>query len=306
MSWERYIALHEVLREIAASNVNVIEPSISHSTGVIYPLVLKVAASYGVSETEVLEELNRLGVLESEPHENIVVCPSCGSLRLFSKLHCPNCGSDSLRKTLILAHVTCGGVNVVEETEKPVNCSKCGKPLKETKDIGILYQCRNCGARFEAPLPSWRCADCKSTFDYKKARYTVINRYRVRKDRLPEAAKHLLVAIVTREITATGLKVISTSQVKGKSGYYHTVDIVASGDVTPIYLDIIAESSRALGDALSSIAKATDLEGQHIVLVPKSLEKSTPSTTESNVVFYENAKDLQVKIDNLLKKLRKK
>lgn len=307
MPHERNIALHEILRVIAASNLEVLEPSISYSTGVIYPLVLKTAAGYGVSETEVLEELTRLGILESEPHENVVMCPSCGSLRLFSKLHCPNCGSDSLRKTLILAHVTCGGVNVVEEAEKLVNCSKCGKPLKDTKTIGTLYQCQNCGARFEAPLPSWRCADCRLTFDYKQARYTVIYRYRVRRDKLPETAKQLLVAITSREIATAGLKVASSTQVKGKSGYYHSVDIAASSsDGTHVYVDVIADSSRALGEMLASIAKETDLEGWHIIFAPKSLEKSAPSGTGSNIIYYENAKDLQEKINNLLRKIRKR
>jgi len=307
MSRERNIALHEVLREIAASNLDVIEPSISHSTGVIYPLILKVAARYGISEKEALEELTLLGVLEREPHESIVVCPNCGSLRLFSKLHCPNCGSESLRRMLILAHVTCGGVNVVEEAEKLPNCSKCRKPLQDAKTIGTLYQCLNCGARFETPLPSWRCADCKLTFDYKRARYTNIYRFRIRKEKLPETAKQLLVAIASREIAAAGLKVASSTQVKGKSGYYHSVDIAAStSDGTKMYVDIVADSSRALSEVLASIAKEADFEDRHIVFAPKSLEKSAPSGMGSNITYYESAKDLQERLAQILEKLKAK
>ncbi|MEM1523360.1 MAG: hypothetical protein QXU69_10040, partial [Thermofilaceae archaeon] len=217
------------------------------------------------------------------------------------------CGSDRLRRMLILAHVTCGGVNVVEEAEKLPNCSKCGKPLQDAKTIGTLYQCLNCGTRFETPLPSWKCADCKLTFDYKQARYTNIHRFRIRKEKLPETAKQLLVAIASREIAAAGLKVASSTQVKGKSGYYHSVDIAASTiDGTHVYADVVADSSRALGEVLASIAKETDLDGRHIVFAPKSLEKSAPSSTGSIISYYENAEDFREKLAQILEKIRAK
>lgn len=303
---DKNVALHEALRLIASSNTSVVEPSISFSTGVIYPIIVKVAAQYGISESEVLEELNRLGVFEKEPHETLVSCPNCNSIRLFSKLHCPGCGSDNLMKTLILTHATCGGLNVLEEAEKTPNCTKCGKPLHETKVIGTLYQCRNCGARFEAPLPAWRCADCRLSFDYKQNRYMTIYRYKVNKDKIQTAEKQLLVSLALEGFADLGLKVASAPQVKGKSGYFHSVDLALTGGLTPLYVDIVPDSPRALGEALSSIAKTTDLDGEHIIFIPKTLEKSVASAPGGNVLFYENARDLLQKTIQLQEKLKVK
>jgi len=300
-------ALYEVLASIRESGRQELTPSLSLGAGAVYPEVLKVALKHGVRDVELLESLTELGALEKLYHDSLVACPKCKSIRLFSKLRCPYCGSENLRKIAVVAHLTCGGVNVVEEgAESRPKCSKCGKPLAEVSTIGKLYQCLACGARFETPLPAYRCADCGHAFDYREARYVTIHKYRVKRENLDGLAKKLILEIARMVGAAEGFNVEVAAQVKGRSGYYHTVDLAFSDGREVVYIDAVAESPRAMSEALASIAKTPDLQSRHIVLAPKSLESSSQGLASGDVLTYSDVHDLSEKIGQVLKEVKEK
>ena len=311
MSWtkrgalERLKALYEALASIRESGRQELTPSLTFGAGAVYPEVLKVAAKHGVSDTELLEGLVELGALEKLYHDSHVACPRCGSSRLLSKFRCPYCSGENLRKIAVVAHSACGGINTVEEgAESPPKCSKCGRPLAEVSTIGRLYQCLACGARFETPLPAYRCFDCGSAFDHREARYVSVQKYRVKREILESLAKKLLIELAREVGTADGFKVEVSVQAKGVSGYYHPIDLAFSDKRETVYVDIVAESPRAMSETLANVAKTPDIQLKYFVIAPKSLESSLKGLASGNVITYSDARDLIDKVRQLLKKVR--
>jgi DNA-directed RNA polymerase subunit RPC12/RpoP len=303
---ERLEALYETLAAIRESGRQELTPSLSLGAGAVYPEALKVAAKYGLRDVDLLDGLVELGALEKLYHDSVVACPKCGSIRLFSKLRCPHCGSENLKKVSIVAHATCGGINTVDEDAKNPRCSKCGKPLTEVTVIGRLYQCLGCGARFETPLPAYKCADCGHAFDYREARYITVYKYRVKKESLDVAIKKLLTEIAREVAAAEGFKVEVAAQARGRSGFQHPVDLVLTDGKATIYLDVVAESPRAMSETLSNLAKTPDLQSKHAVLAPKSLENGLQRFAGSNVYTYGDAHELGEKVSQVLKEAREK
>lgn len=294
-------ALYEALTHVRGSGRSELTPTVSFGAGVVYPELLKVVVKYGVRDVDLLEDLEKLGVLEKLYYDSIIACPSCGSTRLFSKLRCPYCGSENLKKIAAVAHTTCGGITMVDEGAESPRCSKCGKPLAESTVIGRLYQCLNCGARFETPLPAYKCADCGRAFDYREARYLAIYKYKVRRENLDSVAKKLLIEIAREVGEAEGFKVEVAAQARGRSGFYHTVDLAFSDRGKTIYMDVIADSPRAMSEALASLAKMPDLQSEHTVLVPKNIEKGLQGLSEGRVVAYGDAHDLSEQVKRQLR-----
>jgi DNA-directed RNA polymerase subunit RPC12/RpoP len=303
---QKLAALYEVLANIQASGRTELVPAISLNAGIVYPEALKATVKYGVRDTDLIEDLVKLGALERLYHDSMVACPKCGSIKLFSKLRCPYCGSEHLKKISVVAHATCGGITTLDEGAENAHCSKCGKPLTEMTVIGRLYQCLSCGVRFETPLPAYKCADCGYVFDYREARYVTIHKYRVKRESLDSIAKKLLVEIA-REVGETeGFKVEMAVQAKGKSGFQHPVDLAFSDGKETVYLDVVVESPRAMSETLANLAKTPDLQAKHNVLAPKSLESGLQGFAGSNVLTYSDAHDLSEKIKQLLKEGREK
>jgi DNA-directed RNA polymerase subunit RPC12/RpoP len=298
---ERLEALYEALAAIQRSGREELAPSLSLSAGAVYPEALKVAAKYGLRDTDLLEELAELGALEKLPHESLVACPKCGSIRLLSKLRCPNCGSENLKKVSIVAHTTCGGINTVDEDARNPRCSKCGKPLTEVTVIGRLYQCLSCGARFEAPLPAYKCVDCGHAFDYREARYATVYKYRVKRENMESVAKKLLTEIAREVAAAEGFKIEAAAQVRGASGFQHAVDLTLTRGGEAIHVDVVAESPRAMSETLADLAKTPDLQSKHIVLAPKSVESGVQRLGRGNVVTYSDARELEEKLRQVLR-----
>ena len=303
---ERLEALYEALASIRGSKREELTPSLSFSAGTVYPDVLKVAVKHGVSDTELLEGLAELGALEKVYYDSLVACPKCGSTRLLSRFRCPHCGGSNLRKIAVVAHLACGGINTVEEESGSPRCTKCGKPLREVSVIGRLYQCLGCGARFETPLPAYSCTDCNHAFDYRGARYVSVYKYRVRRENLDSVAKKLLMELAKEVGSAEGFKVETAVQAKGRSGYYHPVDLAFSSGGETIQVDIVAESPRAMSETLASIAKTPDLQSKHFVLVPKSLESSLQNLASGNMLTYSDAHDLSEKIKQVFREVKER
>jgi DNA-directed RNA polymerase subunit RPC12/RpoP len=298
---ERLEALYETLAAIRESGRQELTPSLSLGAGVVYPEALRVAAKYGLRDTDLLDGLVGLGALEKLYHDSVVACPKCGSIKLFSKLRCPHCGSENLKKIAVVAHATCGGINTVDEDAKNPRCSKCGKPLAEMTVIGRLYQCLSCGARFETPLPAYKCADCGHTFDYREARYVTVYKYRVKRENLESVAKKLLTEIAREVAAAEGFKIEAAAQVRGASGFQHAVDLALTHGKGSIYVDVVAESSRAMSETLANLAKTPDLQSKHIVLAPKSVESSVQRLARGNLITYSDAHELEEKLRQTLK-----
>ncbi|MEM0087705.1 MAG: hypothetical protein QXT33_02490 [Thermofilum sp.] len=295
-------ALVDVLITILKAGLDRLVPEFSNELGYFYPDVLKVSVRYKVRDAEILEELANLGALEREHYDALILCPSCGSHFILSKLKCPSCGSERLRREVTVSHVSCGAVNTVERIHGST-CRKCGEPLKpdNTVTIGVLYSCLSCGLRFETPSPLYRCGVCGTTFDHKNANYTVIYAYKVRVEEASRLEKQLITAEVKSLAESAGLSVTQPARVRGQSGFEHVFDLSVSDGKRVVYIDVINSGPSAVVEALSSAAKTADIaEKPHFILAPKQLEGKVRANPAEALKTYESADDILEKTSNTL------
>lgn len=302
-------ALYDMLLEISRSGRSELTPTISYTAGIIYPDAFRIARKYGYKEVDVLNSLVELGVLEKSPYDSFVTCPKCGSFRLLSKLQCPRCGSKNLRRTTLVSHISCGYTGPLEDmaTNEGYVCKKCGKPLGKEGEgyivLGRLFTCEECGARFDSPLPAYKCISCGLEFDYRNADYVVVFKYRVNGRVLKQKAKQLLVELVERAARAEGLVARSPAQAPGKSGYSHPVDIEVTDGKERIYLDVIHDSATAMSEALAAIGKGSDMAANlHVILAPSDVVKKTLRGGENfKAMSYDSAEEAYSKLKQLFR-----
>lgn len=300
-------ALYDTISQVLRDGKELLTPTFSYTAGVIYVDTLKVAVRYGVRDIDVLEKLAELGALEKEYHDSMVECPKCGSFRLFGKLKCPNCDSEKLRRISLVSHLKCGAVSSVEDISR-ASCSKCGERLSGENSVIVsrLFSCLNCGARFETPLPSYRCSDCGYSFDYREAGYVVLYSYRVKREAAARVAKQLLVREAQEVAEAYQVSAKASAQVTGRSGYQHPVDLVLSDGKGTVYVDLVPEYAASMSEALSAVAKKSDLASRHILVSPKTLEGSLQALgVKADVIAYSDAADMRAKLSQLIKEVFK-
>lgn len=297
-------AVVALLSLILQERIDEIKPSYSSELGYHYPDILRVAVRYKVQDSELLEELARMGVVEREYQEQAILCPKCRSHMVAPKLKCPQCGSERLIKTIAVSHVKCGTVNVVEKIEGSA-CKKCGEPLSKDNVVllGIMYNCSECGARFEVPHPLFKCRACGALFDHRDAIVLPVYAYKVRKDGIQQALKSLMMMEVKSVAEKMGLTAKLSQAVQGRTGFTHRVDILVTDGKKNISFDIVPESPESMSEVLASVAKAQDMRDDHVVLAPSGLISKLGSQT-SNVEGYTSIEDLKTKVAKKLEKLK--
>ncbi|MEZ0345787.1 MAG: hypothetical protein ABWK01_04490 [Infirmifilum sp.] len=293
-------ALLDTLTIMLQKGLSRIAPEYSTDLGYFYPEVFRVAVKYKVRETDILEDLSRLGALEKEYFDSIILCPRCGSHHVSPKLKCPTCGSERLRKEITLSHVKCGAVNVVERIPGAL-CKKCGEPLDKnnTVVIGTLYYCQNCGSRFEIPLPSFKCNACGATFDHKEAEYVTIHAYRVNAEQASSLTKQLAIESIELVAQNAGLTAAHQTRASGHSGLEYKVDLSLSDGKKTVLLDVIGHGPDAPSDALLASAKAGDLSPDtYSVIAPKDVADKLKTT--ARVETYRDADELKEKVGRII------
>jgi CheY-like chemotaxis protein/Zn finger protein HypA/HybF involved in hydrogenase expression len=149
-----------------------------------------------------LRSLERKGFLVGEEHDRTIFCPTCDSVKAYSKYACPKCQSPKVTLMELLQHSFCGYTGEKETFMSGLNlvCPKCKMnlggiraPLSgeefsfEHKIIGSSFKCEKCENKFNRPNVKHVCQECGTRFDYKKAHYDVLSEYEV----LPQVSKML-------------------------------------------------------------------------------------------------------------------
>ena len=263
------------LTYIIDAEIDEIIPEYNEREGFTYGEFTRLAVRYNLTEEDIFEELERLGVLKPEKYKKIIRCPQCGSSRLLSQLACPQCGSTDVNRITLVSHVSCGYTGVLEDmaSDEGFICKKCKKPLgKEGTDylkIGSLFRCESCASRFDAPHPHYECLGCNYSFGHREADYHTLNKYEVNKDKLKDYVEEIILGKIYDELVAEGYKIERNAKIKGQSGLDHTTNIIVRKDHDFVLIDTIVDTENITSDILTVFGKHVDLGSpKHIVIVP--------------------------------------
>jgi CheY-like chemotaxis protein len=116
-----------LLQAMRDEQITEFKPSISDEKGVIYPEIEKIIPD-PVEYHQVFEFLEKYGILKREFYDSVLVCPSCGSIKISVRFSCSSCRSTSI-----------------------------------DKQAGIFFKCNVCGKETSMPEHIYICGDCKTS-----------------------------------------------------------------------------------------------------------------------------------------------
>lgn len=262
--------VQQLLRAIKEGRISFFKPAVSLSGGVSYPEVHEITGSDPQESAEILESLEREGILVSEDAENLVICPVCGSHQFFVQIRCRTCGSMKISRAPMLEHLKCGMIeteDVFRQGDRLI-CPKCRKPLTaigvDYRRHGFFYHCSSCG-RFD-PYPEKRyvCQNGHSTGD-SELQLRRVPAYRLSPSGIPLIERELLdLSPVVQSLSSLGIAAEGPAKIRGKSGVEHEFDLVAWGkkdEATPSATVSIYTSDRPLDSVvvLATLAKSIDV-----------------------------------------------
>jgi CheY-like chemotaxis protein len=133
---------------------------------------------------KILNKLSEKNLLIKDEYERVILCPSCDSVETYSRYSCPSCKSTKIDRLNLIQHLKCGHMGHKKEFEENSQyiCPKCSpkthKP-KEYKIIGTIFECNECGSRFNKPNINHYCKKCDEYFDYNNSRYIPVYIYSI-------------------------------------------------------------------------------------------------------------------------------
>lgn len=175
-----------LLQKIVEKDLRHLRPIVGMN-GIIYKDTDDIIGELSWPEVRIiLESLAKKGALHIKETHYALFCPTCNSVKVFSKYVCPHCRSANINQVKLIEHSLCGYTGVIQEFDTGTHyvCPNCkvdfsgidGKPLEDEsrgdyKVIGISFDCVQCNNRFDRPNMIHICQNCERVFDYKNAVY---------------------------------------------------------------------------------------------------------------------------------------
>ncbi len=219
---------HEVrtlLQKMRDGTIKELSAIVDPKLGITYP----EAETYLKSDAQsTIEALHQEGFLLKEQKENVIVCRKCNATSFKVMRRCPNCNSLSLRRGMIIQHLTCGYTELESVfAERNYVCPKCKKKLRalgvDYIKPGIHYVCNDCGSITQYPTILLKCWTCGELQTLDEAKYMEVSTYLLdySKRELLEKVTFNLAPIIQR-ISLLGWVAKKDYKIKGKSGIEHT------------------------------------------------------------------------------------
>ena len=140
----------------------------------------------------ILWSLAKKGALRIKEKHKALFCPTCNSVKIYSKYVCLRCSEDNITQVRLIEHSLCGYTGSIEDFTNGTRllCPNCetdfgelngilrargilskNESIESYKVIGSSFICESCGNRFDRPSIQHICQNCGRGFDYKNAVY---------------------------------------------------------------------------------------------------------------------------------------
>lgn len=243
--------------------------------GVIKDVTPTLDAKKGVQYIEggekLLERLYNEGLVKKEQKGNVLACRSCNGISFY---RCPNCNSQSIRKGMLIEHMTCGYIDLESVfAERGYICPKCKKKLRvlgvDYRKPGIQYVCNDCGYITPEPVKVLQCWVCGEVQGSKDAKFTEFYVYRLNPS-AKEAIEKLTIDLmpIVNRLAKLGWVVRRDYKIKGRSGVEHTFTLASwpQEQASMTRPDIVVDIHIGVADennVLSLYAKAIDTDKEY-------------------------------------------
>ena len=290
----------QLLRAIKEKGITQFKPSFNYERGIFYPEVEEIIPNFTAS-LNLLEELEKNEIVRREYFDSVLICPSCGSHRIFMKVKCPVCGSRNIEKGSVIEHLHCGHLDFEEkfvEGEKLI-CPKCGKELKvlgvDYRRPGIFFKCCECGQIRSIPKYEFLCVDCKSSFEEDLLDIKKVFTFKVEPKGLMFIERYMInFEELIKALDDLGYFAEPNVKLKGRSGVTHSFDL-AVWKLKTKSLEYVVDVEIRRDEieefkVFSLFAKAMDVRAKEKILIaiPNLTKRARDLAKSYNILTLEN------------------
>jgi len=251
----------------------------------------------GSDVKEILEGLEKAGLLKKTLVGSSLACPKCHKSDFVPVLVCQNCGSRKVYRERLLEHVSGGhiGPESMFYKEGRLVCPVCKKELNEdeVRVIGAWFVCKDCGAKRPNVDYKFECLNDGEVFDVFTADFLPMYKYELTPKGEMERSitRSDLIEAIASEIKAFNKGSI-LKELQGKSGLTHPFDFVFNKGKERIIMDLIYSGDMASdNDVLAFFSKYFDVKNKGDVPVllawPKMSEKAKSLANYYKIKFRE-------------------
>jgi hypothetical protein len=250
--------ISSLIRLIKASNEKVIAPKLDLSTGIFtYPLLEEIGEDS--RNIQFLENLSSesIDLLEKIVYERIAVCPQHpDSLEANVRLYCPKCASMDIEKLHLFEHKVCGYISETKNfliNNSIMECPSCKKPIKDRKKElripAMWYNCHSCKEKFDDVVIKMYCRKFNHDFDTNVAGTVSIPGFILKDSKSSSNYDSSLISNIKDLLSEHGFISEENHSVKGKSGHYHNIDLIATKSNIDTIFTYILKSENTIDES---------------------------------------------------------
>lgn len=274
--------VQRVLIKLYEGTEVIFKPEISRNETVSYPELEETSLAGPVWARQILEFLEREGILAKEPSELYYACPECASKDLTLRARCPSCKGEAFKVGTALEHLNCGHADLEESflTAAGFRCPSCGKGLKtlglDYRRFSNYYLCINCRRLSGIVDDLLLCKKCGKKTPVEEARNGMLFSYRLVPESRQKVARHVSQLEAMRgRLSAQHCGSKFGALVPGRSGAERRFDLIAwaegeaDGERHPSITANIVHANRQLieSDIASALEKALDVQAPESIVV---------------------------------------
>ncbi len=247
-----------LIRLIKSSHEKALIPKLELSTGFYtYPQLTEIGED--PKNIQFLENLtsDSIDLLEKITYERIAVCPQHpDSLDVNVRLYCPKCHSVDIEKLHLFEHKVCGYISETKNfttVNSIIECPSCKKPIKdkqrEIRIPAMWYNCNSCTEKFDDILLQMYCRKFNHDFDTNMAGTVSIPGYVLKDSQTSLDYDQSLLTNIRDLLQEHKFITEENFSLKGKSGHYHNIDLIATNPNTDTVFICILKAKNAIDES---------------------------------------------------------
>jgi DNA-binding response OmpR family regulator/Zn finger protein HypA/HybF involved in hydrogenase expression len=130
-----------------------------------------------ININNILNSLYEKGLLDKEEITRVIICPSCSSLETYSNYICPSCDSIKIERKKLIQNIKNGISEEKTDFNDDFSHDHMDDDNQDFKQIGVIFECIECGTRYNKPDVKQYCNKCDIHFDYSDSKYVTVNSY---------------------------------------------------------------------------------------------------------------------------------
>jgi len=277
--------ISSLIQLIKSSDEKILVPILDISTGIFtFPQLSEIGED--PNNIQFLENLtsDSIDILEKTVYERITVCSQHpDSLEVNVRLYCPKCSSIDIEKLHLLEHKVCGYISETKSfgiAKSMLECPSCKKLIKDRKKElripAMWYNCLSCREKFDDVIMKMYCRKFNHSFDINMAAIVSIPGYILKDSQSSSSYDASLLPHIKDLLQEHKFISEENHSLKGKSGHYHNIDLIATNPNTDTLFLFVLQSDNTLDESKinSKIIQVLDCNPTKTIIVGNLSDKA--------------------------------